>query len=108
MRHADFAALLPSQKRTLIEAAVEALAFPARLVYFSSGVRKEHTYVSVELSGHRNGVDEYVTWLVCPQNVGAVNARTGRHTGEVYLDSGHYGFRDEAEALADLFSRVNR
>jgi hypothetical protein len=106
MRHADFARLLPSEKRVLIDQAVADLAFPARLVTFSGGLTRDLTSATVELSGHRSGADEFVTYLVCPQNVGPKLARTGRHSGSVYLDAGNYGFMAEQDATADMFRRA--
>jgi hypothetical protein len=109
MLHADFASLLPSVKREMIERALaDEIAFAARLVTFTSGVGRTHTYATVHLPTHRGGAGEFVTWLVCPQNVGPRMARSGKYSGSLYFDSGHYGFDSEQAAASDMYARANR
>lgn len=108
MLHADFAALLPSQKARLIEAEAARLGRKARVITFTSGAERTHTYVAVELSSDAPHVrDECATWLVCPHSVGAIEARSGQRMGRVYFDNGRYGMT-EAEAVENMFDRANR
>lgn len=105
MNHADFKDLLPSVKARYIEDAARDFPRPARVVTFSSGIGN-YTYVTLELWDR--GQTTYCTHLVCPQNLGAILARSMRHKGAVYFDNGRYGYLTEHEAVKNMYERANR
>jgi hypothetical protein len=91
--HAPFAALLPSERKAILERATARLPWAnPRLVTFVTSQTKR-TYVTVCLTLHRGGVDEYVTWLVA-------------FGDKVHFDNGHYGFMDEESATRDMYNRA--
>jgi hypothetical protein len=92
--HRPFAALLPSQKQAIIEHAVRDLPWSsAELVTFVTSSTKR-TYVTVQLTLHRGGLNEFVTWLVAFNDEGP------------YFDSGHYGYVDVQAATRDMYDRA--
>jgi len=109
MDHADFAALLPSEQRRHIDAAVAAFPFPARLISFTHGCGR-HTYAALEIT-RTNLPDESATFLVCPQNLASYP--TGQPSqprvfrSSVYLGEGRYRMT-EREAVSDMYDRANR
>lgn len=95
MTHAAFARLLPSVKMAAIQRAAEALAFPARAETFVT-TATDRTYAVVCLPNHRQGRDEYVTYLVCPP----------REDGDATFDSGHYGYETLRDATRGMYDRA--
>ena len=92
--HRSFSALLPSQRGEILRRVTERLPWHrAELITFHTNSRDHRTYVTVRLAFHRDGVDEFVTWLVA----------FGR---QVYFDTGHYGFVEESDAVRDMFKRA--
>jgi hypothetical protein len=88
MTHAQFAALLPSEKKRLLDAAAEKMAFPASVETFVSDMWAR-TYATVRLHDR----DEFVTYLVVPGST-------------VHFENGHYGFRSLKDALDNMFHRA--
>lgn len=85
--HKSFAALLPSEKQTILMGVANLLPFPADLVVFHTD-STDRTYAVVQIRER----DEYATYLVA-------------FGLEVHLENGCYGYSDKKTAVDAMFRR---